>query len=422
MEITKTRTYKLDNAANLFPSIAKDSDSHVYRITAILKEKIVRRLLQEALEDSLSCFDAFRVRICRGRYWYYLETNEENPSVCLESEVPCRFVTGEENQGFLFRVLYFGNRIHLEMFHVLSDGTGAFEFLKAICYRYIQKAYEDRLGHKAVDSIYGTSYTKNMEDGYLKNYVADKVRSFDEKKPYKLKGISRENENLGILTVLMPVSNLKENSYRNGVTISEYLTAVFAYSILRSCDVKENNREHVNILVPVNLRPVFETETIHNFFTSIMVSIPGAMRDATFAEVIREVKKQFTEKKTKKALQEKIAYTVAGEKNVMARIAPLPIKDRFLKMMYRRFGSTGTIAFSNMGNIKVESEFEEYIEGFRILLPLGEKEPLKISACTYHGEVAMTFTSLFRGNNIARDVVWQLREAGMPITLETGNE
>ena len=43
-----------------------------------------------------------------------------------------------ETGRFLFRVLYYGSRVHLETFHVLTDGTGAMQFLKAVCYRYCQ--------------------------------------------------------------------------------------------------------------------------------------------------------------------------------------------------------------------------------------------------------------------------------------------
>ena len=48
-----------------------------------------------------------------------------------------------ETGRFLFRVLYYGSRVHLETFHVLTDGTGAMQFLKAVCYRYCQLAHPD---------------------------------------------------------------------------------------------------------------------------------------------------------------------------------------------------------------------------------------------------------------------------------------
>ncbi len=47
------RWYKLDNTAKIFPMIANENLSNVFRISVILKEEIVPELLQRALEDVL---------------------------------------------------------------------------------------------------------------------------------------------------------------------------------------------------------------------------------------------------------------------------------------------------------------------------------------------------------------------------------
>lgn len=54
---------KLDNTANVFPVIAGESMTNVYRISVTLHEEIQKELLQEALEHVLPWFDVFRVRL-----------------------------------------------------------------------------------------------------------------------------------------------------------------------------------------------------------------------------------------------------------------------------------------------------------------------------------------------------------------------
>lgn len=61
-----------------------------------------------------------------------------------------------ETGRFLFRVLYYGSRVHLETFHVLTDGTGAMQFLKAVCYRYCQLAHPDAFTPEQLATPYGT--------------------------------------------------------------------------------------------------------------------------------------------------------------------------------------------------------------------------------------------------------------------------
>ena len=57
-------------------------------------------------------------------------------------------------------IMYIGanlSLIHiLETFHVLTDGTGAMQFLKAVCYRYCQLAHPDAFTPEQLATPYGT--------------------------------------------------------------------------------------------------------------------------------------------------------------------------------------------------------------------------------------------------------------------------
>ena len=55
---------KLDNTAQIFPVIAREGMSNVYRVAVILKEDIDETTLQIALERVLPHFDVFRMCIC----------------------------------------------------------------------------------------------------------------------------------------------------------------------------------------------------------------------------------------------------------------------------------------------------------------------------------------------------------------------
>ena len=84
---------KLDNTANLFPVIAGESMTNVYRISLTLSEQINPELLQEALDIVLPKFDLFNVRLRTGVFWYYFEENgKKAPRVTEENTYPCRFI------------------------------------------------------------------------------------------------------------------------------------------------------------------------------------------------------------------------------------------------------------------------------------------------------------------------------------------
>ena len=116
---------RLDNTANLFPVIATERMTNVYRLSLTLDEEIDPELLQQALDKILPLFDSMNVRLRTGAFWYYFETNRKPaPRVERESEYPCRKMEPQLNNQYLFRVSYYKKRINLEVFHVLADGMG----------------------------------------------------------------------------------------------------------------------------------------------------------------------------------------------------------------------------------------------------------------------------------------------------------
>ena len=93
---------RLDNTAHLFPVIAGESMSNVYRISVTLKEEINPELLQRALDMVLPKFDGFNLRLRQGVFWYYFEENDRIPQVKRENTYPCRFIDPHGNHAGIF--------------------------------------------------------------------------------------------------------------------------------------------------------------------------------------------------------------------------------------------------------------------------------------------------------------------------------
>lgn len=90
---------KLDNTAHLFPVIAGEQMSNVYRISVTLRDPVDPALLQQALDMVLPRFDGFDLRLRRGVFWYYFEENgKPAPPVREESTFPCRFIRSNKDR------------------------------------------------------------------------------------------------------------------------------------------------------------------------------------------------------------------------------------------------------------------------------------------------------------------------------------
>ena len=139
--MAQTKWYQLDNAAKIVPSTAGGSDTRVFRITCELKEEVDPEVLQSAVTAAARDFPHFSSVLKKGLFWYYLDQSDLDAEVTGDDRPALDTIYWEGRRNLLYRVNYHGRRINLEMYHVLTDGTGAFEFLKAILAEYLGIRY-----------------------------------------------------------------------------------------------------------------------------------------------------------------------------------------------------------------------------------------------------------------------------------------
>lgn len=66
---------KLDNSAKIFPLSSCKKYSTVFRLSITLKEDIKPNILLKALIETLDKYKGFRVKMKKGFFWHYLESN-----------------------------------------------------------------------------------------------------------------------------------------------------------------------------------------------------------------------------------------------------------------------------------------------------------------------------------------------------------
>ena len=412
--------HKLDNTANLFPVIASRRVANVFRMEAVLKAPVEPALLQQALEQTLPAFAAFSVRLRHGLFWSYLEQNDAPVHAGPSQEAPCRYIDPLETGRYLFRMLYFDNRIILETFHVLTDGTGAMRFLKAVCYRYCQLRWPGDFSPETRSVPYGVEQAGNVEDGYLKNYVPQKEKAtYREPAACHIRGEQRLSFDLGVTTLLIPVEALKGQCRKLDASIGEYLTAAVMMAVYEEYLPVRGAKKPVSVFVPVDLRRIFGTDTSANFFSGMSIRQVFGPQSIPFEQVLEEVKRQFAEKLTREAFAQKLAYTARSEVSLVTRVVPLPLKNGVLRLIYEHSNNGSTLTLSNLGPVSVEPMFAPYLEGFRFLLSTTKREPVKCTAVAYGGTLAFTVTTQLEDQALARNVARRLSRAGVPVTVES---
>jgi hypothetical protein len=148
---------RLDNASNIFLAARTEVDPKVFRMSVEIDHEVDPQLLQSALDDTFERFPLYHAVMRRGVFWYYLEDSDLRPVVEPDTEVTCSPIYRSDRRNLLFRVRYHGRRISLELFHALSDGTGALWFLSDLVTNYLRArpdARPETAGFDAVDAAW----------------------------------------------------------------------------------------------------------------------------------------------------------------------------------------------------------------------------------------------------------------------------
>ena len=412
---------KLDNTANIFPVIADESMTNTYRIEACLTETIQKELLQEALDLVLPKFPGFDLRLRVGIFWYYLEENgKPAPRVHEEDTYPCRLIRRNKNNSYMFRVTYYKKRINLEVFHALADGMGGSVFLRELCYQYLRLSHPD-LRQKLGDGL-SPETSLNREDSFKAYFRKSAPISYKSQRAFLIQGEKLPFHGFGVIHGMMSVSELKTVTKTNyGVTINEYMVSAFIYSTFLHFGRRISQKRPIRVAVPVNLRPFFGSITTKNFFVMVSAEfVPESSdTDYDFADICQIVHESLKSQITKDHLEEIFSYSVAKEDIFIARAVPLPFKNMVMRLIYTKSALANTTTVTNVGNISVLPDYQEYIQMFRGFIPFSKGQSLKATIMSYQDTLCCTFTSAFRDTSIPKDVFRQLARDGISVRIET---
>lgn len=142
--------YPLDDAAKIYPMSMTDGWMSVFRLSAYLDAPVEPSLLQLALDLTMPRFPFFATKIKRGVFWHYIDGAKRRFTVQPETELPCAPMNVAAGDSQSFRVLYYGRRVSVEFFHILTDGTGGLAFLTALLLAFMTEA-----AHAASDESRG---------------------------------------------------------------------------------------------------------------------------------------------------------------------------------------------------------------------------------------------------------------------------
>ena len=429
---------KLDYASNIFLAAMTHRDTKVFRLSAEVTEVVDPELLQAALEKVYDQYRLYHSVLRRGFFWYYLEEGDLRPQVIADTSSSCRTIYHFDRKELLFRVLYLNKRISLEVFHVLSDGTGAMWFFQDLMREYLLLKHPEIQSDQLESSTY--IHETSSEDSFARHFRRSEQRSFSnaaqsalrgfgevgtrvknvlfpiakrgKEKVYRYKGTYTPDNRPRVVELEIPVKAIISQAKQLNVSVTVYLTALFIKSLRESVTDFEGD-ERIAVSVPINLRQFFPSTSARNFFSVTNVGYTYKKdRENSLQEICQELKAEIDPQLEKEHLEGWLKQLVYFEYMPISRIILRPIKDFGLKIINYFSNRKITIAISNLGRVSFSQQIDQLVK--EVFFHTIAVRP-QFCTISHNDVMTITFTSPFIETDIFQIFARHLTNLDIPV-------
>ncbi len=419
------RWMRLDNAALIYPAARRRNWTNVFRLSVSFRDEVKAELLQQALEKAVARFPSVAVRLRTGLFWYYFEQIPEVPQVQPEELHPLNRMTFRSIRRCAFRVLYYRNRMAVEFFHSITDGNGALIFVKSLAAEYVRLRYgvEVENSHGVLD-LNEPPKKAELEDSFMR-HASPVALSRKEEIAYPITGEREPDRFLHVTTGILDAEAVRKLAKSYGATVTVFLAAVMmkaVYEIQNDRVSNPNHRRPVKVLIPVNLRKLFESETLRNFANYITPGIDPRMGEFSFEEMIAVIHHQMGLELNPKRMSAKFTPNVRDARSKFLRVMPLFVKNMAMKLVYNQVGErTASICLSNLGLVELPEGMRPYAERLDFVLGVQADSPCNCGVCSYGGKLNISFTRGIVEAELERRFFTALRKMGLHVLVESNN-
>ena len=418
----KLRWMRLDNAAKIYPAALRKNWSNVFRLSAVLSEPVDTAILQEALDVTVRRFPSIAVRLRRGLFWYYLEQIPQPPPVRPEQSYPLVHMPFYDIRKCAFRVLVYHRRVAVEFFHAVTDGTGAMIFLKSLLAEYLTQRYH--LAIPATDGVLGRLEEPSeaeLEDSFLKN--AGRVRaSRREATAYHLRGTAEPDGYQTLTTLMLDVPQVRQTAKAHGVSITELLCAAMMQAILQLQARSQPRRwwRPVKVLIPVNLRPLFGSQTLRNFALYTTPEADPRLGEYSFDELCKIVHHKLGAEVTAKQMRTKISTNVGSEQSTLLKLMPLFVKNAAMKAVFDAVGERKScLCLSNLGAVRLPEVMRPYVTRMDFIVGVQARAPHNCGVVSYGDTMYLNLIRNIRESELELAFYQALHRLGLHVKVES---
>ena len=309
-------------ASNKFFYYTQSGEGALFDISQVFvfHDDIDIDILKASVEKALKLFPEFAVRPVIKDGCLYYEENDA-PAPVFDDKHISYFGTDDTN-GYIFRFECQGKTLEMSCYHALADAVGLSVFIRTWLYFYLQsKGRKMPEGDEAAKTFGIRLSEKDLPDMNRQDTL-DPYRAFGDAdcKP------EWSYDNPGAFVVPEPVYGDTENKFRisyidlplpdflaktkeYGVSVVPMLAALVARALDKTYD---RGGKPINMMLPVNLRTQFDTQTVVNMSDGIMLPVDSEMLGGSVSDCAVKLKTIMRAQMTKNTYCSTIAAKTAA--------------------------------------------------------------------------------------------------------------
>lgn len=414
--------FRLDTAALIFPAVMNKKWSNAFRLTAYLSENVDIAILQEAVNDLRERFPTFYVKLAAGFFWYRLEESKEPPTVIQDYAYPLVHMSKSELSKHCVRVLYYKNRIAVEIFHSITDGNGGILFLKNLLRRYICLKYGEQIADTdELLSLNQSPEPEEIEDSFFR-YSSGYANTDPEGKTFHVSGNKFPGKANRLIIGTADSEKLLEKAHFYGCTVTTFLAALMVQSLIeiQASQLPRKRQKAVKVTIPVDLRRLYGSKTLRNFVLTLNIGVDPRQGEYTLQDLCSTIQHQLKAKATKQYMAGMIAQNTLPQRITALRLAPLAMKGLVMRFVYSYRGEkAGSITLSNLGAQRLPKNMEKYVEKMNFILGVQKSYFNNCSVVSYGGKTEISMIRNISETELERLLFSKLVEQGVPIEIES---
>lgn len=411
----------LDNAGKIFPAVRSDRQTSYFRLSATLKEPVRRGRLQDALDAVMTRFPYYKMSLRAGLFWYSLVRETQDPQVIPDSAYPCMPLGKRFRSPFLFRVRYYNRRIAVEFSHALTDGVGALVFLKALVLEYLVQK-----GHPAPEPTDiprpgQTPGPRENEDSFLSHYIKGYPRPKSAGRAFHVPFRLSPRGVYHVTTGILAVEEVLTQARARGTSLTEFLAAVYLLALEGLALEQDPTRPRgpIRLIIPINLRKLFPSPTLRNFFLTIPLEIDPRLGRYDLEELCAKVHHSMQAATDEKFIRPQLVRNVRGEVHPLARVTPLILKNLFLSHIFRKSERGVSSSLSNLGRVDWPASLAEQVDRFEFIPPPSPFTKINCAVISSGLRLFVSFGRQMEEASVERLFFTILRKLGLAVKIET---